>query len=57
MSRTQQEELLKNMRERTKKATRSKKAAIAYLADLGMLNKDGSQSKIYRELCIKSKAA
>ena len=57
MTDKQREELLRNMRARTKKATKSKKAAIAYLAELGMLNKDGSHSEIYRQLCIKSKAA
>lgn len=57
MSQTQEQELLKSMQQRTKKATQSKKAAIAYLTSLGMLNKDGSHSKIYRALCTKSKAA
>ncbi len=57
MSQAEQKTLLKNMHERTAKATKSKKAAIAYLAELGMLNKDGSHSKVYRRLCIKSKAA
>ena len=57
MSRTQKQELLKNMRARTKKATVSKQAAIKYLVELGMMEKDGTFSKTYRDLCIKSKAA
>lgn len=50
MSKIEKQELLKNMHERTKKATKSKKAAIAYLAELGMLNKDGSYSATYLDL-------
>lgn len=57
MSKIEKQELLKNMHERTKKATKSKKAAIAYLAELGMLNKDGSYSATYLDLCTRSKAA
>jgi hypothetical protein len=57
MSRNEQKELLKNMRQRTKKATVSKQAAIDYLVELGMMKKDGSFSKTYLELCTKSKAA
>jgi hypothetical protein len=56
MSNKQREELLKNMRERTKAALVSKEASIQYLHELGVLTKKGNYTKAYREACTKSKA-
>ncbi len=57
MSDKQREELLRNMRERTKKALESKEASIQYLHELGMLTKKGNYTKAFREACTRNKAA
>lgn len=58
MGTIERKELIKSMRERTKKATSSKEAAISYLKELGVLTKTGKYTKSYRDsLCINSKAA
>jgi DNA-directed RNA polymerase subunit F len=51
MGETEKKELLKSMQNRTKKAKTSKKAALAYLTKLGVLDKKGSLTKNYNELC------
>ena len=56
MSKSERQEILKNMRQRTKKATASKEAAVEYLIELGVLTKSGNYTKHYRA-CIKNKAA
>jgi hypothetical protein len=57
MGKTEKQELLKDMKQRTVKAKASKESAVKYLAELGVLTKSGRYTKTYRTLCIKSKAA
>lgn len=45
------------MKQRTAKATTSKRSAVKYLTELGVLNKNGRYTKTYCDLCTKSKAA
>jgi hypothetical protein len=57
MSKSERKQLLKNMHERTKRATVSKEASVQYLIELGALTKKGNYKKRFRPSCIKSKAA
>ncbi len=57
MSTVEKKELLTSMRKRTAEATKSKAAAVKYLAKLGVLTANGNYTKSYSKVCIKSKPA
>lgn len=57
MSKVEQKQLLTSMRKRTAEATKSKEAAVKYLAKLGVLTANGNYTKSYSRVCIKNKAA
>ncbi len=57
MSKAERTRILKEMHERTKRATASKEAAVQYLIELGALTKKGNYKKRFRPSCTTSKAA
>ena len=55
MSDTERKELKRKMKTRTQLATSSKGEAIKYLAELGVLTKNGNYTQAYKRACTTKK--